>query len=278
MVAISIASFLAANFQQKLETKLSDLKPVTQASGTGQVEKNDAFSIGGVVLSEGMLFTPKTTEDKDEQKATLVYLIPPNSTSFRAFFGIPDGFPSAWSSASLAVSVDGELVKTYDAQADAKPVKVEVPLKGAKSIKLVFSGYSALGDSFFSALTTKPADTTPKPPTDTAGLPRVALTLPESGAKAKDKLLVKWDAVPGAVAYGVEMVLLSNNTQTVPTRFLRSFTAKGTSFDWVFSDDVVSGEYQVSVIAFSKKGVLTRFSTSRRFTVERRATSKPGNQ
>jgi hypothetical protein len=177
MVAISIASFLAANFQQKLETKLSDLKPVTQASGTGQITNEDAFSIGGVVLSEGMIFGPKSTEDKNEQRATLVYSVPPNSTSFRASFGIPDGFPAAWSSASLAVSVDGELVKTYDAQADAKPVKVEVPLKGAKSIKLVFSGYSALGDSFFSALTTKPTDTTPKPRTDTAGLPRVALTI-----------------------------------------------------------------------------------------------------
>ncbi len=278
MVAIGIASFLLANLQQKLETKLADLKPVTQAAGTGQIEKNDAFSIGGVVLSEGMLFTNNSAGDNNERKATLVYSIPANTTSFRAFFGIPDGYPTAWLSASLAVSVDGELVKLYEAQADSKPIKIEIPTKGAKSLRLVFNGYSALGESVFSALATKPVDQTPKPPVDSAGLPRVTLALPENGAKAKDKLMVKWDPVPDAVAYGVEMVLLSNNTNTVPTRFLRSFTAKGTSFDWVFSDDVVSGEYQVSVIAFSKKGVLTRFSTSRRFTVERRTTSKPGNQ
>ena len=278
MVAIGITSFLLANAQQKLETKLADLKPVTQAAGTGQIEKNDAFSIGGVVLSEGMLFTPKNTGDNDEQKATLVYSIPANTTSFRASFGIPDGFPTAWLSASLSVSLDGEVIKRYEAQADSKPIRIEIPVKGAKSLKLVFSGYSALGESVFSALATKPVDQTPKPPSDTTGLPRVTLVLPENGAKAKDKLLVKWDAVPDAVAYGVEMVLLSNNTKTVPTRFLRSFTVKGTTFDWVFSDDVVSGEYQVSVIAFSKKGVLTRFSTSRRFTVERRISAKPGNQ
>ncbi|MEI7576487.1 MAG: NPCBM/NEW2 domain-containing protein [Armatimonadota bacterium] len=278
MVAIGIASFLIANLQQKLETKLSDLKPVTQAAGTGQIEKNDAFSIGGVVLSEGMLFTPKNAGDNNEQKATLVYSIPANTTSFRAFFGIPDGYPTAWLSASLAVSVDGELVKLYEAQSDSKPIKIEIPTKGAKSLKLVFNGYSALGDSVFSSLASKPSEQIPKPAVDTTGLARVILTAPENGDKTKDKLVVKWDAISEAIAYGVEIVLVSNNSKTVPTRFLRSFTAKGTSFEWVFSEDVVSGEYQVSVIAFSKKGVLSRFSASKRFTVERRTATKPGNQ
>lgn len=279
MVAVGIASFLIANLQQKLETRLSDLKPVTQAVGTGQLEKNEAFSIGGVVLSEGLLFTPRdTAQPTNERKATLVYSVPAGTTSFKARFGIPDGFPAAWVDATLYVYVDGDLVKDFRAAADAKPVKVEIPMKGAQSIKLVFDGYSGLGEASFSALSSKPTEGTPKPPTDPAGLARVALTAPENGEKAKDKLVVKWDAIPDAVAYGVEIVLISNNTKTVPTRFLRSFTAKGTTFEWVFSDDVVSGEYQVSVIAFSKKGVLSRFSASKRFTVERRATAKPGNQ
>lgn len=279
MVAVGIATFLIANLQQKLETRLSDLKPVTQAVGTGQLEKNEAFSIGGVVLSEGLLFTPReTAQPTNERKATLVYSVPSGTTSFKARFGIPDGFPSAWVDATLYVYVDGDLVKDFRAAADAKPVKVEIPLKGAQSIKLVFDGYSGLGEASFSALSSKPTEGTPKPPTDPAGLARVALTAPENGEKAKDKLVVKWDAISDAVAYGVEIVLISNNTKTVPTRFLRSFTAKGTTFEWVFSDDVVSGEYQVSVIAFSKKGVLSRFSASKRFTVERRTATKPGNQ
>lgn len=281
MVAISIASFLVVNLQQKLETRLSELKPVTQAAGNGQIEKNDAFSIGGVVMSEGMLFTPRAeAQPTNERKATLVYAVPQNSTLFKASFGIPDGFPSAWSDADLHVFVDGDLVKDYHASADTKPTKVELTLKDAKSVKIVFDGYSALGDAMFSSLGSKPAESSPKPPTETpsTGMARVNLTSPENGEKAKDKLTVKWDAVPEAVAYGVEIVLVSNNTKVVPTRFLRSFTAKGTTFDWVFSDDVVSGEYQVSVIAFGKKGVLTRFSTSKKFTVERRAPSKPGNQ
>lgn len=280
MVAIGIASFLIANLQQKLETKLADLKPVTQAAGAGQIEKNGAFSIGGVVLSEGLLFTPKeSSQATNERKATLVFSVPSGSTSFRGNFGIPDGFPSSWVDATLFVYVDGDLIKDFRASADAKPTKIDIPLKSAKSIKLVIDGYSAIGDATFSSLGTKPTDQAPKPAqTDTSGLARVTLTAPENGEKAKDKLTVKWEAVPEAVAYGVEIVLVSNNTKTVPTRFLRSFTAKGTTFDWVFSDDVVSGEYQVSVIAFSKKGVLTRFSASKRFTVERRTASKPGNQ
>ena len=233
-----------------------------------------------------VLFAPKECCSPQETpplpltsaKATLVYSVPANSTFFKGSFGIPDGFPSAWVDATLFVYVDGDLVKDFRAAADAKPTKLEIPLKGAKSVKLVFDGYSALGDAMFSSLGSKPTDTIPKPPTDTAGLARVNLTAPENGGKTKDKLTVKWDAVPDAVAYGVEIVLVANNSKTVPTRFLRSFTAKGTSFDWVYSDDVVSGEYQVSVIAFSKKGVLTRFSASKRFTVERRTTTKPGNQ
>lgn len=279
MVAIGIATLLVANLQQKLETRLSELKPVTQVAGSGQIEKNDAFSIGGVVLTEGLLFTPRdTSQTTSDRKATLVYAVPAGSTAFKTSFGIPDGFPSAWVDATLSIYFDGDLVKDYRANSEAKPVKIEVPLRGAKSIKLVLDGYSALGDALFSSLGSKPTETSQKPPVDTTGLARVTLIAPENGDKAKDKLSVKWDAVPDAVAYGVEIVLVSNNSKTIPTRFLRSFTAKGTSFDWVFSDDVVSGEYQVSVIAFSKKGVLTRFSASRRFTVERRVSAKPGNQ
>lgn len=279
MVAIGVASFILANLQQKLETRISELKPVTQAAGNGQLERNEAFSIGGIVCSEGMLFTPRDVEKPtNERRATLVYAIPPSSTSFKGQFGIPDGFPSAWVDATLYVYVDGDLIKDFRAAADAKPVKLEIPLKGAKSIKLVFDGYSALGDASFSSLAQKQIENPPKPAADTTGLARVNMTAPENGEKTKDKLTVKWDAVKDAVAYGVEIVLVTNNSKTVPTRFLRSFTAKGTSFEWIYSDDVVSGEYQVSIIAFSRKGVLTRFSTGRRFTVERRAVAKPGNQ
>ena len=54
MVAIGVASFILANLQQKLETRISELKPVTQAAGNGQLERNEAFSIGGIVCSEGL--------------------------------------------------------------------------------------------------------------------------------------------------------------------------------------------------------------------------------
>ncbi|HLO97651.1 MAG TPA: hypothetical protein VK171_03560, partial [Fimbriimonas sp.] len=79
------------------------------------------------------------------------------------------------------------------------------------------------------------------------------------------------DAVPGAVAYGVEIIMVVNaDPKVTPSRFMRVFSAKGTSFEWNFSDDVLTGEYQVSVIGFGKKGVITKFSPSKKFKIVRK--------
>lgn len=266
--------------QQKLETKLVDLKIVSQAPTTQSFVKLEECSIGGIVMGSAL-----TLSGSENGEGTLVYSVPAGTTSFKGMFGYLDNTSGGSTDvASLAVYLDGDLIREFNASRNLKPTKVELPTNGAKSLKLVFRGLSALGDPTFSSLGSKPPieNTPPKQDGGTATPPsalgKIALTSPENGEKVRDKLAVKWDAVEGAVAYGLEIVLVSTNSKTVPSKYLRAFTVKGTQFEWAFTDDVVSGEYQVSVIAFGKKGVITRFSPSRKFVVDRRSSAKAGNQ
>lgn len=267
--------------QQKLETKLVDLKIVSQAPTAQSFMKMEESSIGGIIVNSGFVFAPQSSASE----GTLVFSIPAGTTSFKGLFGYPDSSSGASVDvATLGVYLDGDLIREFNASRNLKPTKVELPTNGAKSLKLVFRGYSALGDPTFSSLGSKPPteNTPPKQDggsaTPPSALGKIALTSPENGEKVRDKLAVKWDAVEGAVAYGLEIVLVSTNSKTVPSKYLRAFTVKGTQFEWAFTDDVVSGEYQVSVIAFGKKGVITRFSPSRKFVVDRRSSTKAGNQ
>ena len=252
--------------QQKLEVKLVDSPPVTKIGSA--VVLQSPFSIGGVIVPNGFGLDLAG----NRLGATFVYSVPASATAFRAVFGVQDSEFSQSSEGTLNVYVDGEVFKEYRATGGQKPIKVEVPLLRASSMKFVFDGPGSLGNPIYSNLpapiasTSKPTVTAPQ----TGELPRVNMLSPENGEKARDKVVFKWERIDDAVAYGVEIVLISNATSKVPTRFLRAFTATKESFEWNFSDDVVSGDYQVSVIAFNKKGICSKFSSFRKFTVVRK--------
>jgi hypothetical protein len=251
--------------QQKLEVKLVDTPPVTKIGSA--VVLQSPFSIGGVIVPNGFGLDLAG----NRLGATFVYSVPASATAFRAVFGVQDS-EGYLPSGTLNVYVDGEVFKEYRATGGQKPIKVEVPLLRASSMKFVFDGPGSLGNPIYSNLPA-PIASTPKPTVSalqTGELPRVNMLSPENGEKARDKVVFKWERIDDAVAYGVEIVLISNATSKVPTRFLRAFTATKESFEWNFSDDVVSGDYQVSVIAFNKKGICSKFSSFRKFTVVRK--------
>jgi hypothetical protein len=280
VAAITLASLLA---YQKLETKLIDIEPVT-AYGT-KFSLKSPFSIGGIVVQNGFGTQPNT--DGNRSTATFVYAISDKATALRGVFGIPDGERSRGAEGIFSVYVDGELIKEYRVESEQKPVKVDLALSKATSLKLVFEGAGAFANATLSALGKQevPKVDTPKtnPPKQTdppkaqgdakpaASANRVMVTSPENGEVFKNKAVFKWDKFEEATAYGVEIIMIRNSDpKVIPTRLLRAFTAKGESFEWNFSDDVASGEYQVSVIAFSKKGVISIFSQPKRFKIERK--------
>jgi hypothetical protein len=249
--------------QQKLEYKLAELKPVTSIGATSV--SLVPTSLGGVVVQNSV----GVDTSKNGLAATLVYSIPTTATSFRALFGVPDSDNTLNGEGVLTVYIDGEVFKEYRATGGVKPVRIEAPLNRNSSLKLVFEGPGAIGNPVFSNLVapgSKQETSTPSTPSE---LPRVILLAPENGERAKDKVTFKWEKIQGAVAYGIEIVMISNQSTKTPTRFLRAFTSNAETFEWNFSDDVVNGEYQASVIAFSKKGVCSRFSASRKFKIER---------
>ncbi len=278
----SLPLFLALAASQstkKPDIRLAELTPVTQVTKSAVFKMSKEFSIGGVVLRSGILLVPQGDSTPD-RSGRLVYSIPRGSTFLRGQFGIPDTDTEGTGNSTLSIFVDGESILEIKAISGQKPIKFDATIKGAKSIMLAITGTAAIGDSTFSTATlpigssVKPTtnpptqDTTSKPPVD---MSRVNLTSPENGETKVDSVTFKWDAVPEAVAYGVEIVMITNSdTRKTPSRYLRAFSAKSENFEWNFSEDVLSGEYQVSVIAFGKRGVLTKFSNSRRFKVVRK--------
>lgn len=271
-----IFAFAATQTTRKPDVKLVDLTPVTQVTKSAVFKFSKEFSMGGVVLKEGVLLVPQGDSTPD-RGGRLVYSIPRGALSFRGQFGIPDTDTEGMGEATLSIIVDGEPLQEIRAVSGQKPIRFDAGVKGAKSIMLTFTGTAAVGDSTFSTTLTsstkqnsKPPvqETPPKPP---AEMGRVNLTTPENGETAKDAITFKWEAVPECTSYGVEIVMITNaDPKKIPTRYLRAFSAKNESFEWNFSDDVLSGEYQVSVIAFGKRGVLTKFSNSKRFKVVRK--------
>ncbi len=277
--ALPILIVLAsAQTSKKPEVKLVDMAPVTQVTKSSVFKFTKEFSMGGVVLREGVLLVPQGDATPD-RGGRLVYSVPKGSMSFRGQFGIPDTDTEGTGEATIAISIDGELLQEIRAVSGQKPIKFDVGVKGAKSIMLVITGTAGIGDSSFSTTIapTKPGPLvkTPAVQDPPAKIPtemgRVNLIAPENGETSKDAVTFKWDAVPDATNYGVEIVMITNaDPKKIPTRYLRAFSAKGETFEWNFSEDVLSGEYQVSVIAFGKRGVLTKFSNSRRFKVVRK--------
>ena len=268
---------------RRSEVRLVDLTPVTQVSKSAVFKMSKEFSIGGIVLKAGIQLLPQGDSSPD-RSGRLVYSVPRGSQVFRGKVGIPDTDTDGASDATLTIYVDGESVKEISARAGQKASMFEVPVKSAKSVMLQFTGTASIGDAYFSTNPSSVPNSKPAPrqpqPAETVGNPpkanptemaRANLTSPDNGATFKNGVTFKWDAVPDAVEYGVEIVMVSNaNPRKTPTRYIRAFSAKSDSFEWNFSDDVLSGEYQVSVIAFGREGVLTKFSNSRRFKVTRK--------
>ena len=261
------------------DIKLVDLTPVTQVSKSATFKFSKEFSMGGIVLREGVLLVPQGDPTPD-RGGRLVYSVPRSALSFRGQFGIPDTDTEGTGEATLAITIDGEPLQEIRAVAGQKPIRFDAGVKGAKSIMLTITGTAAIGDATFATSpsssiklgqvpkTAPSQDTPPKVPTE---MGRVNLTAPVNGETVKDAVTFKWDAVPEATSYGVEIVMITNaDPRKTPSRYLRAFSAKNESFEWNFSEDVLSGEYQVSVLAFGKRGVLTKFSNSKRFKVVRK--------
>ena len=263
---------------KRADVRLVDLTPVSQVAKASVFKMTKEFSIGGVVLREGVQLLPQGTMSPD-RGGRLVYSVPRNSQVFRGQFGIPDSDSDSVGDATMTVSIDGGAPQEFHATSGQKPTPIEISIRGARSIMFQFNGVSALGNALFSMSSAGSQRTPTKPPaqvetppkTTPTDMGRANLTEPENGTSAKDSITFRWDAIAGAISYGVEIVMISNaNPNKIPTRFLRSYAAKSSAFEWNFSDDVLSGEYQVSVIAFGKDGVLTKFSNSRRFKVDRK--------
>ena len=274
-IILIISGFQTA---KRPEVKLVDLTPVTQVTKSSTFKFSKEFSMGGVVLREGVMLVPQGDSTPD-RGGRLVYSIPRGSLSFHGQFGIPDTDTEGTGEATLSIFVDGEPLQEIRAVSGQKPVRFDAGVKGAKSIMLSFSGTAGIGDASFAASTLRttkypekkvpaPQESIPKIPSE---MGRVNMTAPENGETGKDSMTFKWDVVPEATNYGVEIVMITNaDPKKVPTRYLRAFNAKAESFEWNFNEEVLSGEYQVSVIAFGKRGVLTKFSNSKRFKVVRK--------
>lgn len=258
----------ASQTAKKPEVKLVDLTPVTQVTKSSTFKFSKEFSMGGVVLREGVLLLPQGDSTPD-RGGRLVYSVPRGSISFHGQFGIPDTDTEGTGEATLSIFVDGEPLQEIRAVAGQKPVRFDAGVKGAKSVMFQFAGTAGIGDASFATST---SGSTRSPVTKVPSeMGRVNMTSPENGETTKDAVTFKWDAVPEATNYGVEIVMITNSDpRKTPTRYLRAFSAKNESFEWNFSEDVLSGEYQVSVIAFGKRGVLTKFSNSKRFKVVRK--------
>jgi hypothetical protein len=275
---ILIAITAAQTTKRVVDVKLIDMTPVTQATKSAVFKMSKEFSIGGVILKSGILLVPQGDTNPD-RSGRLVYAIPRGATTFHGLFGIPDSDTEGTGDATMTIYIDGEKLQDIYAINNQKAIRFDASVKGAKSIMLSFAGTAALADASFAGTGTiaRPVPNAPsKTPAQAAPskLPsemgRVSLTAPENGDIEKDAVTFKWDPVSEATSYGVEIVMISNaDPRKTPTRYLRAFSAKNESFEWNFSEDVLSGEYQVSVIAFGKRGVLTKFSNSRRFKVVR---------
>lgn len=266
LAALLIAGAIA---QQKLETRLVEVEPVTQASRSASIRPVKEFSMNGIVFRDGFQLVPVGT-DINASWARLVYNIPPETHAFRCSVGISDSSSETAPIATFRILVDGELVKELTVDDSIKPTNLDIPLKGAKSLLIQITGAGAVGNPIFSHVAS--VTTPPKGPSTTPGeTPRVNLKSPEANATFKNKVKFEWDAVAGAVGYGVEIIMLTNaDPKVTPSRFMRVFSAKGTSFEWNFGDDVLTGEYQVSVLGFGKRGVITRFSLTRKFKIVRK--------
>lgn len=267
---------------KRADVRLVDLTPVTQVAKYAIFKMSKEFSVGGVVIKEGIQLLPQGSSSPD-RSGRLVYSIPRGMQIFRGQFGVPDTDADGTGEASLEVFIDGESAQVVKGSAGSKPAPFEVNLKSAHSIMFQFTGVSSIGSATFSASAnsgTKPS-TKPqqpamkpepaKPVVNPAEMPRVNLVEPENGKLFNNTVVIKWEAIPNAISYGVEIVMITNaNPKKIPSRFIRAFSAKSETFEWNLSDDVLSGEYQVSIIAFGKEGVLSKFSNSRRFKVERK--------
>lgn len=280
LIAASLAvGFAFAGSVQENGAKLSQiglqaLKPVTLVGAFGFVEE---FSMGGVIFANGV-----TTDVPAKRLA--VYSVPAGAQSFKVSVGVPDATETGSTAAGRAVfSLDGDLVEDLNPKLGDKPKDITIDVRGKKALKIDFEGIVGLGEPKFlvdpkggtPSKPTPPAkqggnkepEKKPAQPTPPGVMPRVELLRPNTGSKFRQRLIVEWEAIQGAQAYGVELILIEAVGETLPSRCLRAFTVKGTTFEWNLTEDVADGDYQISVIAFGSKGVISKFSNPRLITV-----------
>ncbi len=285
LIAASLAvGFAFAGSVQESASKLTQiglqaLKPVTLVGAFGFVEE---FSMGGVIFSNGV------TADSPAKRLA-VYSVPTGAQSFKVSVGVPDSSETGSTAMGrVTFSLDGDLVEDLTPKLGDKPKDLTIDVRGKKALKIDFEGVVGLGEPKFlvdpkGGSPSKPTtptkqgtskDTEKKPATAAASgtLPRVELIRPNTGSKFRQRLIVEWEAIEGAQAYGVELILIEAKGETLPTRCLRAFTVKGTTFEWNLSEDVADGDYQISVIAFGSKGVISKFSNPRLITVAKSRT------
>ncbi len=277
-VGLAFAGSVQENASKLVQIGLQSLKPVTLVGSFGFVEE---FSMGGVIFSNGV-----TTDSAAKRLA--VYSVPSGAQNFKVSVGVPDSSETGSSAMGRVVlSLDGDLVEDLTPKLGDKPKDLTIDVRGKKALKIDFEGVVGLGEPKFLVDPKGPAPkpTTPtkqgsskepeKKPTTAAPsgtMPRVELIRPNTGSKFRQRLIVEWEGIEGAQAYGVELILIEAKGETLPTRCLRAFTVKGTTFEWNLSEDVADGDYQISVIAFGSKGVISKFSNPRLITVAKSRT------
>ncbi|HLO97920.1 MAG TPA: NPCBM/NEW2 domain-containing protein, partial [Fimbriimonas sp.] len=181
LAALLIAGAIA---QQKLETRLAEVEPVTQASRSASIRPVKEFSMSGIVFRDGFQLVPVGT-DINSAWARLVYNIPAETHAFKCSLGISDSNSESAPLATFRILIDGELVKELTVDDSVKPTSIDIPLKSAKSLMIQITGAGAVGNPLFShvAAVTAPPKGTAVTPGD---FPRVNLKQPESNATFKN--------------------------------------------------------------------------------------------
>lgn len=161
-----------------------------------------------------------------------------------------------------AISVDGQVVLSGEISSGDKPIRVDLDVSGARSVRVALDFEVLFADAVLSRGTSSSSQ--PSGVTN--------LIAPRDGARVTgNSVNLHWEPVDGAVSYGVEIVctkLNGSSSRSLPRMWAINVQDGETSCRFDLSS-VPNGDYHWSVIAFNSSGVMGKFSKNRVFSVMR---------
>jgi hypothetical protein len=233
---------------------LEDIKPVTASGGWDR--QTQKFSIANRIFERALGINRLS----GEKEAFYVFDVSAFER-FEAWFGVPDAYKRAdadWkSNKKYRVLVDGAEVMAGTISEGEEPVRANIALDGARSIRIEVAGGVAVADP-----------TLYRAAPDVQGVPVLVSPKADAAVTGKNATL-EWNAVPGAESYGVEIVC---------TKIIRANPGSNRRI-WTHQVDngatrlvldlggLPTGTYRWRVIGFTRTGVTGKFSPDRVFTV-----------